>query len=424
MKQTLITNSAALHGTLRVPSDKSISHRAALLGSMAQGRTVIRHYLDAEDTMNTLYAMRQLGVSWEKEGNTITLEGKKAQFESPQQCINIGNSGTSIRLLSGVLASVPQSFTLTGDASIQKRPMERIITPLHLMGAEISGKEGSEYPPLTISGGHLHGITYHMPIASAQVKSAILLAGLKAEGETVVFEKALSRNHTEEMIPLFGGSIQVEGKKIALSGNQSLQGTELSVPGDISSAAFFIVAALIVPHSEIRLTNVNLNPTRSGILNVIQKMGGRIDVEKVQGMQGDLIVRYQPLHGTVIEGDLIPTLIDEIPIIALLATQAEGDTIIRDAKELRVKESDRIHTITEELTKLGAKITEIDDGLIIHGPTPLRSAVVDSHYDHRIGMMLSIAALICDGGAMTLENSDSIAVSYRHFFTDLSHLIG
>lgn len=417
MDRTLWTNVSGLNGTIRVPSDKSISHRAALLGAMARGKTVVHRYLDAADTMSTLNALRQLGIHWEKKDDTVLIEGGDGIFSHPKQVIDIGNSGTSIRLLSGILASLPQTVTITGDASIQKRPMQRIIVPLNQMGASISGIN-DEYPPLTIQGHQLHGIIYHMLVASAQVKSAILLAGLRADGMTVVFEKAPSRNHTEEMIPLFGGKIDVEGNKISLPGNQTLEGTELSVPGDISSAAFFIVAGLIVPNSDIVLTNINLNPTRAGILKVIQQMGGEIEVTNCHDMQGDLHIRTQKLHSTVIEGSIIPSLIDEIPIIALLATQAEGTTVIRDAKELRVKESDRIQTVVSELTKMGANIEAIDDGMIIHGPTPLHGAHVDSYEDHRLGMMLSIAALIADG-EVVLSRSESAGISYQHFFEDL-----
>lgn len=421
MNRTLWTNVSGLNGTIRVPSDKSISHRAALLGAMARGKTVVHRYLDAADTMSTLNALRQLGIHWEKKDDTVLIEGRNGIFSHPKQVIDIGNSGTSIRLLSGILASLPQTVTITGDDSIQKRPMQRIIVPLNQMGASISGIN-DEYPPLTIQGHQLHGITYHMPVASAQVKSAILLAGLRADGMTVVFEKAPSRNHTEEMIPLFGGKIDVEGNKISLPGNQTLEGTELSVPGDISSAAFLIVAGLIVPNSDIVLTNINLNPTRAGILKVIQQMGGEIEVTNCHDMQGDLHIRTQKLHSTVIEGSIIPSLIDEIPIIALLATQAEGTTVIRDAKELRVKESDRIQTVVSELTKMGANIETIDDGMIIHGSTPLHGAHVDSCEDHRLGMMLSIAALIADG-KVVLSHSESVGISYQHFFEDLCILL-
>lgn len=417
MNRTLWTNVSGLNGTIRVPSDKSISHRAALLGAMARGKTVVHRYLDAADTMSTLNALRQLGIHWEKKDDTVLIEGRNGIFSHPKQVIDIGNSGTSIRLLSGILASLPQTVTITGDDSIQKRPMQRIIVPLNQMGASISGIN-DEYPPLTIQGHQLHGITYHMSVASAQVKSAILLAGLRADGMTVVFEKAPSRNHTEEMIPLFGGKIDVEGNKISLPGNQTLEGTELSVSGDISSAAFLIVAGLIVPNSDIVLTNINLNPTRAGILKVIQQMGGEIEVTNCHDMQGDLHIRTQKLHSTVIEGSIIPSLIDEIPIIALLATQAEGTTVIRDAKELRVKESDRIQTVVSELTKMGANIETIDDGMIIHGSTPLHGAHVDSCEDHRLGMMLSIAALIADG-KVVLSHSESVGISYQHFFEDL-----
>lgn len=412
-----------LRGRLQVPSDKSISHRSALFGAIAEGKTVIHDYLLAQDTLSTIHILKQIGIAIEQEGTGFIIEGKGWNgFQSSLNPLDAGNSGTTIRLLSGILASLDGlSFTLTGDSSLQKRPMKRIMEPLTQMGGYLEGREGN-YAPLTIEGQVLQGIEYQMPVASAQVKSAILLAGLNAISETRVIEKMPSRNHTEVMIPQFGGEINVDGNVITLPGKQRLQGTEVIVPGDISSAAFFIVAGLIVPKSEIILENVCLNPTRAGILQVVQQMGGQIEIEEIAPEIGNIRVWAQPLQGTVIEGEIIPSLIDELPIIALMATQAEGQTIIRDAGELKVKESDRIQTVTQELTALGADITATDDGFIINGPTPLHGGIVDSHGDHRLGMMLAIASLMTDE-MVKLRNAKAVDVSYRQFYRDLEKLI-
>lgn len=419
----LMTHVQGLNGVLTVPSDKSISHRSALLGALAHGKTVVHDYLLAEDTLSTLEVLKNLGVKWERNGSLVTIEGRSyAGIQPATHPLDVGNSGTTIRLISGLLASIPdKDFVLTGDASIQKRPMKRIIEPLTQMGGKIQGMNHSELAPLKIQGTELTAIDYQMPVASAQVKSALILAGLNATGTTVIHEKQVSRNHTEKMLPLFGGKINVNGLTIEVPGKQVLQGTELTVPGDISSAAFFIVAALIVPNSRIILKNVGLNHTRTGILDVIQQMGGTYQVEWTDEEAGNLEISHQSLHGTVIEGKLIPRLIDELPIIVLLATQAEGQTVVRDAKELRVKETDRIATVVAELTKMGADITATDDGFIINGPTPLHEAVVDSHGDHRLGMMLSIAALIATG-EVGLKNSEAVSVSYQNFYEDLAQL--
>lgn len=419
----LMANIQRLNGVLTVPSDKSISHRSALLGALAHGKTVVHDYLLAEDTLSTLEVLKNLGVQWERNGSLVTIVGRGyAGIQLATHPLDVGNSGTTIRLISGLLASIPdKDFVLTGDASIQKRPMKRIIEPLTQMGGKIQGMNHSELAPLKIQGTELTAIDYQMPVASAQVKSALILAGLNATGTTVIHEKQVSRNHTEKMLPLFGGEISVNGLTIEVPGKQVLQGTELTVPGDISSAAFFIVAALIVPNSRIILKNVGLNHTRTGILDVIQQMGGTYQVEWTGEEAGNLEISHQPLHGTAIEGELIPRLIDELPIIALLATQAEGQTVVRDAKELRVKETDRIATVVAELTKMGADITATDDGFIINGPTPLHGAVVDSYDDHRLGMMLSIAALIATG-EVGLKNSEAVSVSYQNFYEDLAQL--
>jgi 3-phosphoshikimate 1-carboxyvinyltransferase len=327
----------------------------------------------------------------------------------------------------GILSGRPFFAALQGDHSIGKRPMTRVTVPLREMGAQIEGRKNGEYTPIGIRGGNLKPITYQMPVASAQVKSSLLFAGLQADGETTIIEKTESRDHTERMIRHFGGEIQNENGKITIKGGQKLSGAHVHVPGDISSAAFFLVAGAIIPRSEIILKNVGLNPTRTGIMDVMKKMGADIQVLSSEDQAfepyGDLLIKTSQLNGTIIEGDLIPRLIDEIPIIALLATQAEGTTIIKDAQELKVKETNRIDTVVNELKKLGADIVATDDGMIINGKSNLTGGTVSSHGDHRIGMMLAIAAAICSE-EVYLENPSAISVSYPNFFTHLNQLQG
>ncbi len=329
-----------------------------------------------------------------------------------------------MRLVLGILAGCPFTSEIAGDASLNRRPMERVMKPLREMGADLQGTAEAEFPPLKVTGNTLHGIEYHMPIASAQVKSAILFAALQAEGTTKIIEKEQSRNHTEEMIKQFGGKIQVEGKEIIVTGPQQLIGQEVTVPGDISSAAFYLVAASILANSEVLLKQVGINPTRTGILDVLMQMGANIEERQLdeQNQAADLIVRSAQLHACEIQGEIIPRLIDELPIIALAATQATGTTIIRDAQELKVKETNRIDATAEELTKMGANIEPTEDGLIIHGPTSLHGATVDSHGDHRIGMMLQIAALLT-AEPVELLNPEAVNISYPEFFTDLAKLV-
>ncbi|MBP1045677.1 3-phosphoshikimate 1-carboxyvinyltransferase [Enterococcus sp. BWM-S5] len=424
----LATNKQQLSGTIHVPSDKSISHRSIMFGSIAHGKTTIKNFLRGEDCLSTLAAFRALGVSIEDDGETITVHGTGFEGLKPsKEAIDVGNSGTTIRLISGILAGRPFTTKLFGDASIAKRPMARVMNPLNEMGADCTGREGSEFPPLTINGNkELKPLHYNMPVASAQVKSAILFAALQAEGETVVIEKEKTRDHTEDMIRQFGGRVDVSGKEIHLQGPQTFTGQEVNVPGDISSAAFFLVAGLILPNSRIVLENVGLNPTRTGIIDVIKQMGGKIIVEEVdkENRSGRITVETSDLKGTEIKGEIIPRLIDELPIIALMATQAEGTTVIRDAEELKVKETNRIDAVANELNHLGAEITPTDDGLIIQGKTALNGGKVTSYGDHRIGMMLQIAALLVEEGEVELEKADAIAVSYPNFFEDLENLYG
>lgn len=422
----LKTKAKALRGRLRVPGDKSISHRAVIFGAIAEGQTVIHGLLRGQDVLATIQALRDLGVSIYEAADSLIIEGRGFKGLKPaQKPLDMGNSGTSMRLLAGLLAAQDFSVQLFGDDSLSRRPMDRITIPLSLMGAELSGQGEKELPPLIVKGCQgLRPIHYQLPVASAQVKSAILLAALQTQGETVILEKELTRNHTEEMIEQFGGKLSVAGKQISIKGPQHLQGQTLHIPGDLSSAAFWLAAALIVPGSDLVLENVGINPTRTGLLEVIEKMGGQLSYQVVdKDMQAaSLRVSYSSLKGVEISGDLIPRLIDELPIIALLATQAQGTTYIRDAKELRVKETDRIQAVTDVLGQMGADIQATEDGMVIRGKTPLHGAAVNSCGDHRIGMMAAIAALLVEEGQVTLERAEAILTSYPDFFKDLERL--
>ena len=420
-------NSQSLKGTIEVPGDKSISHRSIMFGAISHGETKIQNFLRAEDCMSTLHVFEQLGVKIHDDGQTITVEG--AGFESltaAEGPIDIGNSGTSIRLISGILAGTDFTTTLFGDDTIAKRPMNRVLVPLREMGVVATGVGDKETPPIEVTGTQtLKPITYQMPLASAQVKSAIIFAGLQAKGETVIIEKEKTRDHTEDMIRQFGGQIVTEGKTIRVCGPQHLTGQEVIVPGDISSAAFFMVAGLVVPNSQIIINNVGLNPTRTGIIDVIRAMGGKLKIEETHtgaNLAGTVTVETSELHATEIGGEIIPRLIDELPIIALLATQAQGTTIIRDAEELKVKETNRIDAVACELSKMGADITPTDDGMIIKGGQALHGAKVTTYGDHRIGMMLQIAALLVEDGVVELERPEAISTSYPSFFDDLGKL--
>lgn len=422
----LKTKAKALRGCLRVPGDKSISHRAVIFGAIAEGQTVLHGLLRGQDVLATIQALRDLGVSIYEAADSLIIEGRGFKGLKPaQKPLDMGNSGTSMRLLAGLLAAQDFSVQLLGDDSLSRRPMDRITIPLSLMGAELSGQGEKELPPLIVRGHQgLRPIHYQLPVASAQVKSAILLAALQTQGETVILEKELTRNHTEEMIEQFGGKLSVAGKQISIKGPQHLQGQTLHIPGDLSSAAFWLAAALLVPGSDLVLENVGINPTRTGLLEVIEKMGGQLSYQVVdKDMQAaSLRVSYSSLKGVEISGDLIPRLIDELPIIALLATQAQGTTYIRDAKELRVKETDRIQAVTDVLGQMGADIQATEDGMVIRGKTPLHGAAVNSCGDHRIGMMAAIAALLVEEGQVTLERAEAIMTSYPDFFKDLERL--
>ncbi|WP_412177861.1 3-phosphoshikimate 1-carboxyvinyltransferase [Sporosarcina sp. YIM B06819] len=415
-----------LQGEITVPGDKSISHRAVMLGSIAKGTTSISGFLDGEDCLRTIDIFKQLGVSIERDGTNVTVESPGMHgWQQPSSPLYAGNSGTTARLILGILAASRVTSVLTGDEYLSKRPMKRVSLPLRSMGASITGEADSNLLPLTITGGPLTAIDYDMPIASAQVKSAILFAGLTADGETSVSEQTVSRDHTERMLAQFGVDIQKEGNKVRVKGGSDLHGTPVRVPGDISSAAFFMAAAAMVEGSSVTFKDVGLNPTRTGILDVLKSMGAKIDIlEKTDGPgepYGTVAISHDGLQATEISGDLIPRLIDELPVIALLATQAQGVTVIKDAAELRVKETDRITAVTTELKKLGAQIEETVDGMIIHGPTALSGGTLSSYGDHRIGMMAGIAALVASE-PITIEDPSCINISYPTFFNDLEKL--
>ncbi|WP_416826378.1 3-phosphoshikimate 1-carboxyvinyltransferase [Ectobacillus polymachus] len=415
-----------LKGEVRVPGDKSISHRAVMFGSIAKGTTKIKGFLPGADCLSTISCFQKLGVTITRHDDEVEVMGTGIDgLKEPNEMLDVGNSGTTIRLMLGILAGTPFHTCLQGDASIAKRPMKRVTNPLRQMGASIDGREEGTYTPLSIRGGNLKGISYQSPVASAQVKSSILLAGLRAKGTTSVTEPHISRDHTERMLEAFGVHVEREGTTVKIEGGQQLQATNIEVPGDISSAAFFLVAGAITPNSDILLKNVGVNETRSGILDVLERIGANI--EKLNSNTSsfepstDLRIQTSILRATEVKGDEIPRLIDEIPIIALAATQAEGITIIKDAAELKVKETDRIQTVVEELTKLGAKIEPTEDGMIIYGKTPLKGATVNSHGDHRIGMMLAIASCIAEG-EMIIEGANAIDVSFPSFFETLQAL--
>ena len=414
-----------LNGQIEVPADKSISHRSIMFGAIAKGTTTVKNFLRGEDCLSTLNGFKELGVPIEDDGQTITIQGVGFEGLKPALGpIDLGNSGTSIRLMMGILAGTSFQTTLFGDEYLNRRPMQRVMAPLNQMGAHLVGFENTQYPPISIQGAKLSPITYEMPVASAQVKSAIIFAALQAQGTSTIIEKEPSRNHTEQMIKQFGGEIEVSGKTIRVTGPQQLTGQEVIVPGDISSAAFFIVAAAILKNSQVVLKNVGINPTRTGILDVLEAMGGTFELSEIDeaNESATITVSSSTLKSTTIQGADIPRLIDELPIIALLATQAEGTTIIKDAQELKVKETNRIDATCEELQKLGANIEPTDDGMIIHGPVQLHGGKVSSRGDHRIGMMLQIAALLTEK-IVELDKAEAVAVSYPHFFEDLASLI-
>lgn len=420
-----------LRGTLTVSGDKSISHRAVMLGSLATGTTEIEGFLPGEDCLSTIRCFRSMGVQIEQNGSSVKVFGRGLrELTAPAGILDCGNSGTTTRLLSGVLAAQHFNSVLSGDASIQRRPMKRIMIPLRAMGADITSVSGNDCAPLSVHGKQLYGIHFNSPIASAQVKSAVLLAGLYASGQTTVTEPALSRDHTERMLRSFGAKVLTgnfeDRPSVTVTETQNLYGTEISVPGDISSAAFFLVGASIVPGSEVVLRNVGINPTRDGVISALRAMGAKIEVLDVRNEDSepaaDLLVRYAPLHGTEIGGELIPRLIDELPVLAAAAAVAEGRTVIRDAAELKVKESNRIRTMAEGLSRLGAKVAETEDGLIIDGGAALHGGAVESYSDHRIAMSFAILSLVTDG-EVRISDPDCVNISAPTFYEDLKSLL-
>ena len=420
------TKSLPLKGELTIPGDKSISHRAVMLGAISQGTTSVTNFLRGADCLSTISCFRKMGIAIEENPTEILIHGKGLHgLSAPETVLDVGNSGTTMRLLSGILAGQDFSSSLTGDASIRKRPMKRVITPLSLMGASIESIPGNGCAHLAIQGMPLTGIHYQSPVSSAQVKSCVLLAGLYADSTTKVTEPFVSRNHSELMLRSFGAEIQTEGTTVSVQPDPLLTGQKVEVPGDISSAAYFIAAGLLIPGSEILIKNVGINPTRDGILRVCRAMGADIEIlneqEHCGELTADLLVRHSALKGTVIEGGMIPTLIDELPIIAVMAAFAEGTTIIRDAQELKVKESNRLDIIVHHLKEMGADVTPAPDGMVIRGGKPLTGAVLDSHMDHRIAMSFAIAAMAGNGETEIL-NSDCVSISYPDFYADLRRL--
>jgi 3-phosphoshikimate 1-carboxyvinyltransferase len=421
----------SLQGNINIPGDKSISHRALMLGAIAEGETVIEGLLLGEDPRSTAQCFRQMGAEI-SELNTekVIVRGiGLGKLQEPQDVLDAGNSGTTIRLMLGLLASHPNKFfTVTGDHSLRSRPMSRVIKPLNEMGAKIWGRKHNTLAPLAIQGQNLKSIHYHSPIASAQVKSCILLAGLMTEGKTTVTEPALSRDHSERMLRAFGANLEVDfhSNSVTITGYPTLKGQKVVVPGDISSAAFWLVAGAIVPNSNLLIENVGVNPTRTGILEALQMMNADITLENEREVAGepvaDIRVKGGLLKGCTIEGDIIPRLIDEIPILAVAGVFAKGTTIIKDAAELRVKESDRLAVMASELTKMGAKITEYPDGLEITGETGLQGAQVESYTDHRITMSLAIAALKAQGKTV-IHGAEAASISYPNFVSTLQSLV-
>lgn len=417
------TKANALKGEVTIPGDKSISHRAVMLGAVSQGTTRITNFLRGADCLSTIACFRKMGIDIQESPEQILVHGKGLHgLNAPADILDVGNSGTTARLISGILAGQSFDSTLTGDASIQKRPMKRIMIPLSMMGADVKSLHGNDCVPLEIRGSHLKGIHYDSPVASAQVKSCILLAGLYGDCETSVTEPYVSRDHSERMLSGFGASLWTKGRTVTIQPEPKLAGQDIDVPGDISSAAYFIAAALLVPGSELLIKNVGINPTRDGVLRICRQMGADITIldQREHGREpvADLLVKHSALKGTVIEGEVIPTLIDELPVLAVMAAFAEGCTVIRDAQELKVKESNRLDILVHHLSAMGADITKTEDGMIIQGGKTLHGAVLDSHLDHRIAMSFAVAGIAAEGETEILQ-ADCVDISYPGFYSDL-----
>lgn len=424
-----ISETKKIDGQIQVPGDKSISHRAVMLGSLSKGTTTVTNFLTGADCLSTIACFRAMGAKFEQIGeNSIVVRGNGLTgLKEPADVLDVGNSGTTIRLMLGILSGQKFFSAVTGDNSIRRRPMGRVTGPLREMGAQIWGRQEGSLAPLAIQGGNLNSIDFNSTVASAQVKSAILLAGLYASGETTVNEPLKSRDHTERMLSYLGARVDVEGNTVKISGHPELEGKPVEVPGDISSAAFFMVAAAITPGSVVRLNRVGINPTRTGIIDVLLNMGANINIINQDEVNGepvaDIVVNGTgELKGTVIEGDIIPRLIDEIPVISVAAALAKGETIVRDAKELRVKETDRIATMTAELAKMGVEIIPTDDGMVINGEARLKGAVCESHDDHRIAMALAIAGLRAKGETV-IRNSGCVDISFPGFSQKLKQVL-
>lgn len=426
MQNYTVKPAAAVSGEISVTGDKSVSHRSIMLGSIANGVTTVTGFLRGEDNMATLNAFRLMGIKIEDDGVTLKIHGQGLRgLSEPDDVIDCGNSGTSIRLLTGLLAGQSFFSVLTGDKYLRKRPMKRVVTPLGRMGARIAGRCGGEKAPLAITGGALAGISYDSPVASAQVKSAILLAGLYADGETIVREPHLSRDHSERMLRHFGADIESNGTEVKIRGGRELQAQEIIVPGDISSAAFFMVAGLIVPNSRLLICGVGVNPTRTGIIDILTMMGGRITLQNQREVSGepvaDILVQSSALHGIEIAGDLVPRAIDEFPVIAVAAAMASGKTVVKDASELRVKETDRIKAMADNLRLAGVFVEESEDGMTVHGTDKFSAFHADSYGDHRIAMAMLIAGLVA-AAPCRVDDTECIATSFPNFFTLLEQV--
>ena len=425
MSQT-VTKPRSLRGTIVPPGDKSISHRALILNAIARGQANVKGLSSGEDVRSTLECLRALGVVIEpkEDQGAYLVHGRDAVLKEPLEVLNAGNSGTTMRLLSGLLAGQPFMSVLMGDSSLNARPMARVVQPLKQMGAHIMGREGDSQAPLCIRGGSLTGIDYTTPVPSAQVKSAIILAGLSAQGETVLHQSALSRDHTERMVRAMGGQVVEDGLTLVVQPGR-LSAIGVDVPGDISAAAFWLVAALCHPDAQIRLRGTGINPTRAGILEVVEAMGARVVVEDKRAEGGepvaDLVVTSSELRGVDIGGDMIPRVEDEIPVLAVAACFATGTTVVRDAQELRLKESDRVHTTVQELSRLGASIEERPDGMVVHGTGRLTGGRCNSHGDHRLAMALGVAGLLADEEVI-VDGAETTRISYPDFWGHLREL--
>jgi 3-phosphoshikimate 1-carboxyvinyltransferase len=432
INEVTISRPARLRGTITTPGDKSISHRSSMFNAVARGTARVTNYSTGQDCASTVRILRGLGVQIDVapgksgSGDTLTVHGVgMSGFREPDDILDAGNSGTTTRLMSGLLAGRPFQAVITGDASIRSRPMGRVIEPLRKMGAEISAREGGTLAPIVFHGGELRGFEYDMPVASAQVKSCLMLAGLRAEGRTVLRQPAISRDHTERMLSAMGARVEVSGLSVAVTPAE-LNAMDIDVPGDISSAAFWLVAASVHPNAEVTLNNIGLNPSRTGVLEVLRRMGADIEVKRERNVAGepagDLVARSSRLHGVEIAGDIVPILIDEIPVLSVAAALAEGDTVIRDAAELRVKETDRIAATAAWLEEAGVRVDEAKDGMTIHGAGQLRGISGRSFDDHRIAMSLAVAGLVSEG-PVKIEGAGAADISYPTFWRDLE-LIG